>query len=202
VFCGRHLLAAKLRPSNIDASAGSVEEVARTCLGILRSYRGLDPVRVEAVSARAVELGVLNCKGVASLLARKRDPAAAKDSRPATLFDHANLRGRLDGLLEFSSSFVSWLQAQEAIEPLVDFEIASGQRVRRPMAQARLSRPLLKPGATYWASRIRRAFKSTGRSSPVAFKSTCQKPEIDADSRSNLPLSRERRMFKRQAAQG
>ena len=29
VFCGRHLLAAKLRPSNIDASAGSVEEIAR-----------------------------------------------------------------------------------------------------------------------------------------------------------------------------
>ena len=29
VFCGRHLLAAKLRPANIDASAGSVEETAR-----------------------------------------------------------------------------------------------------------------------------------------------------------------------------
>ena len=29
VFCGRHLLAAKLRRSNIDASAGSVEEIAR-----------------------------------------------------------------------------------------------------------------------------------------------------------------------------
>jgi hypothetical protein len=29
VFCGRHLLAAKLRPSNIDGSAGSAEEVAR-----------------------------------------------------------------------------------------------------------------------------------------------------------------------------
>jgi Transposase DDE domain group 1 len=29
VFCGRHLLAARLRPSNIDASAGAVEEVAR-----------------------------------------------------------------------------------------------------------------------------------------------------------------------------
>ena len=29
VFCGRHLLAAKLRPSNIDASAGAVEETAR-----------------------------------------------------------------------------------------------------------------------------------------------------------------------------
>jgi hypothetical protein len=29
VFCGRHLLAARLRPSNIDASAGAVEEVTR-----------------------------------------------------------------------------------------------------------------------------------------------------------------------------
>jgi Transposase DDE domain group 1 len=29
IFCGRHLLAAKLRRSNIDASAGAVEEVAR-----------------------------------------------------------------------------------------------------------------------------------------------------------------------------
>ncbi len=29
VFCGRHLLAAKLRPSNIDGSAGAVEDIAR-----------------------------------------------------------------------------------------------------------------------------------------------------------------------------
>ncbi|MFC7543697.1 IS1380 family transposase [Siccirubricoccus deserti] len=29
IFCGRHLLAARLRRSNIDASAGAVEEVAR-----------------------------------------------------------------------------------------------------------------------------------------------------------------------------
>src|ERR1700681_2495135 len=29
VFCGRHLLAAKLRRSNIDAAAGAVEEIAR-----------------------------------------------------------------------------------------------------------------------------------------------------------------------------
>jgi transposase len=74
------------------ASRPHPEQGFRTCLGILRSYRGLDPVRLEAVSARAVELGVLNCKGVASLLAHKPE-AAAKNSRPATLFDHANLRG-------------------------------------------------------------------------------------------------------------
>ena len=29
IFCGRHLLVAKLRPANIDASAGALEEVAR-----------------------------------------------------------------------------------------------------------------------------------------------------------------------------
>jgi hypothetical protein len=29
VFCGKHLFAAKLRRSNIDASAGAVDEVAR-----------------------------------------------------------------------------------------------------------------------------------------------------------------------------
>ncbi len=75
------------------ASRPHPEQGFRTCLGILRSYRGLEPARVEAVSARAVELGVLTCKGVASLLARKGDAAAAKDSGPATLFDHANLRG-------------------------------------------------------------------------------------------------------------
>src|SRR5262249_10889061 len=29
IFCGRHLLAAKLRRANIDASAGAIEEIAR-----------------------------------------------------------------------------------------------------------------------------------------------------------------------------
>jgi len=34
VFCGRHLLGAKLRPSDIDASAGSIEEVERIAMQI------------------------------------------------------------------------------------------------------------------------------------------------------------------------
>jgi hypothetical protein len=37
VFCGRHLLAAKLRRSNIDASAGAVDEVARI-IGQIRAH--------------------------------------------------------------------------------------------------------------------------------------------------------------------
>jgi hypothetical protein len=75
------------------ASRPHPEQGFRTCLGILRSYRGLDTARLEAVSARAVELGVLNCKAVAALLARKPDDAAAKNDPPVTLLDHANLRG-------------------------------------------------------------------------------------------------------------
>jgi hypothetical protein len=39
VFCGRHLLAAKLRPSNIDGSAGAKEEIAR----IVAQIRGRWP---------------------------------------------------------------------------------------------------------------------------------------------------------------
>ena len=38
VFSGRHLLAAKLRPANIDGSAGSVEEMARIVLQIGRRW--------------------------------------------------------------------------------------------------------------------------------------------------------------------
>jgi len=38
VFCGRHLLAAKLRRSNIDAAAGAVEEIARIVARIRRRW--------------------------------------------------------------------------------------------------------------------------------------------------------------------
>ncbi|MBI1981960.1 MAG: hypothetical protein HYS63_10560 [Methylocystis sp.] len=73
------------------ASRRHPEQGFRTCLGILKLYRGVDPSLAEAVSARALEIGALNCKSVAALLARK--PAAAREGAPSTLFDHANLRG-------------------------------------------------------------------------------------------------------------
>ena len=38
IFCGRHLLAAKLRRSNIDASAGAVEEIAQIVARIRRRW--------------------------------------------------------------------------------------------------------------------------------------------------------------------
>jgi transposase len=74
------------------ASRRHPEQGFRTCLGVLKLYRGVDPALAEAVSARAIEIGALNCKSVAALLARKPAPAA-RDGASATLFDHANLRG-------------------------------------------------------------------------------------------------------------
>ena len=50
-------------------------------------------MRIEPKRSPPAEIGGLTCKSVASLLARKPDKSATKDSGQATLFDHANLRG-------------------------------------------------------------------------------------------------------------
>jgi hypothetical protein len=42
IFCGRHLLSAKLRPSNIDASAGAKEEIAWMIAQIRQSWPDVD----------------------------------------------------------------------------------------------------------------------------------------------------------------
>jgi hypothetical protein len=49
VFCGRHLLAAKLRRSNIDASSGAVEEVERIIAQIRKRW---PRVRIRSCSTR------------------------------------------------------------------------------------------------------------------------------------------------------
>jgi len=41
LFCGRHLLAAKLRPASMDAAAGAVEEVARIVTQIRQRWPGV-----------------------------------------------------------------------------------------------------------------------------------------------------------------
>ena len=51
------------------------EQGFRTCLGILRLFRGLDPARAEAVSARAIAIGALTYKSLASILAHNLDRA-------------------------------------------------------------------------------------------------------------------------------
>jgi hypothetical protein len=50
IFCGRHLLAAKLRRSNIDASAEAVAEVAR--IVSQQENRTSDPGRLPQLPGR------------------------------------------------------------------------------------------------------------------------------------------------------
>jgi len=76
------------------------EQGFRTCLGVLRLFKDLDPVRAEAVSARAVAIGALTYGSIASIIANKldrRSPAARPDTteNPAAepVVDHPNLRG-------------------------------------------------------------------------------------------------------------
>jgi transposase len=69
------------------------EQGFRTCLGILRLYRGIDPARAEAVSARAVGIGALTYKSVASIITHKLDKKNPQGAGQSTLFDHQNLRG-------------------------------------------------------------------------------------------------------------
>jgi hypothetical protein len=65
VFCGRHLLAAKLRRSNIDASAGAVEEVARLVAHIRARWpRVRILLRADAGFAREELMGWCERNGV------------------------------------------------------------------------------------------------------------------------------------------
>ena len=74
------------------ASRPHPEQGFRTCLGVLRLYRGLDPARAEAVSARAVAIGALTYKSIASILAHNLDRAPPQPEG-APVIDHPNVRG-------------------------------------------------------------------------------------------------------------
>lgn len=69
------------------------EQGFRTCLGVLRLYRDLDPVRAERVSARAIAVGAFNYKSIASIIAHNLDRIAPTDST-VSVNGHANIRGR------------------------------------------------------------------------------------------------------------
>ena len=66
IFCGRHLLAAKLRRSNIDASAGAVEEVARI-VGHIRARWPRVRILLRADSGFAREALMRGARGTASI---------------------------------------------------------------------------------------------------------------------------------------
>jgi len=68
------------------------EQGFRTCLGVLRLFKDLDRARAETVAARAVAIGALTYKSIASIIANRLDRAPAEAS-PQAVITHANLRG-------------------------------------------------------------------------------------------------------------
>ena len=69
------------------------EQGFRTCLGVLRLFRGLDAERVEAISRRAVEVGVLTYASVASIHKLRLDQSAPPQAADDLRLLHENIRG-------------------------------------------------------------------------------------------------------------
>lgn len=68
------------------------EQRFRTCLGVFRLFKDLDPVRTERVATRALAINALTCKSIASIIATKLDRSPAANEQQLTI-DHENLRG-------------------------------------------------------------------------------------------------------------
>ena len=69
------------------------EQGFRTCLGVLRLFRGLDAARVEAVCLRAVEIGALSYASIASILKHRLDRSACPQAADGAPLLHENIRG-------------------------------------------------------------------------------------------------------------
>jgi transposase len=69
------------------------EQGFRTCLGIMRLLRGIDPARAERVAGRAIEIGALNYKSIASILAHNLDRRANAPAAEQSVIVHSNIRG-------------------------------------------------------------------------------------------------------------
>jgi transposase len=69
------------------------EQGFRTCLGVLRLFKDLDRARAETVAARAVAIGALTYKSIASIIATKLDRTTPAATEPQAVVTHPNLRG-------------------------------------------------------------------------------------------------------------
>lgn len=69
------------------------EQGFRTCLGILRLFRGIEPARAETVSLRAIEIGALSYASVASILQHRLDRPPPPQAADGTPLLHDNIRG-------------------------------------------------------------------------------------------------------------
>ena len=59
----------------------------------MRLLRGVDPARAERVACRAVEIGALNYKSIASILANNLDRRRGASDAEGAVIVHSNIRG-------------------------------------------------------------------------------------------------------------
>jgi transposase len=67
------------------------EQGFRTCLGVLRLFKDIDPERAEMIAARAVAVSALTYKSIASIIVNKLE-RSSRDTEDA-IIEHPNLRG-------------------------------------------------------------------------------------------------------------
>lgn len=97
IFCGEHLLAAKLRPSNIDGSAGAREEIERIVAQIRTRWPGVAILlRADSAFAREALMAWCEANGVDYLfgLARNARLVAAIDSALAEAAEESRATGK------------------------------------------------------------------------------------------------------------
>ena len=69
------------------------EQGFRSCLGVLRLYRDLEPAYAEMVSAHAVAIGAFSYKSISAIIINRTANGVSANAEPAVT-DHSNLRGR------------------------------------------------------------------------------------------------------------
>jgi transposase len=69
------------------------EQGFRTCVGVLRLFRGIEAVRAEAVCSRAIGIGALSYQSVASILKHRLNRRASPQAAGGTLILNDNIRG-------------------------------------------------------------------------------------------------------------
>jgi Transposase DDE domain group 1 len=85
VFCGRHLLVAKLRPANIDASAGSIEEIARLIARIRQRWPQVRILlRADSGFAREALMAWCENNGVDFLFGLAKNPSPQRRDQGRT----------------------------------------------------------------------------------------------------------------------
>jgi len=96
IFCGRHLLSAKLRRSNIDASAGSVEEVERIVKHIRARWPSVRIIlRADSGFAREELMACCEANGIDYVFGLARNKRLEKQIAEA--LEEASLAARASG---------------------------------------------------------------------------------------------------------